>query len=229
MLKETKKNNTAGRQKKRERRIFPGVIVSAFLASAVTFFLLLNIEKNLLSDYEKISVWVAAEEMPRALEINNEDMSKYFKQAEVDKRQIPENYVESVQSLADSRTVLMIPKGTILSGSMFTNDEKYVKSLTEPVIIGCKAEDLYQVASGILRKGDMVNIYTVNDELGETYLLWSDVMIYQTFDNSGNQIAAEDTTTAAARINLLMEEWYTEQFYTELHRGSLRMVKLWES
>lgn len=229
MLKETKKNNIVGRQKKRERRIFPGVIVSAFLASAVTFFLLLNIEKNLLSDYEKALVWVAAEEMPRALEINNENISKYFKPAEVDKRQMPENCVGDVHGLAGSRTVLMIPKGTILSGSMFTNDEKYVKSLTEPVIVGCKAEDLYQVASGILRKGDMVNIYTVNDELGEAYLLWSDVMIYQTFDNSGNQIAAEDTTTAAARINLLMEEWYTEQFYTELHRGSLRMVKIWES
>ena len=229
MLKETKKNNIAGRQKKKERRIFPGVIVSAFLASAVTFFLLLNIEKNLLSDYEKALVWVAVEEMPRSLEINTEDLNKYFKQAEVDKRQMPENCVEDVFRLAGSRTALMIPKGTILSDSMFTDDEKYVKSLTEPVIVGCKAEDLYQVASGILRKGDMVNIYTVNDELGEAYLLWSDIMIYQTFDNSGNQISAEDTTTAAARINLLMEEWYTEQFYTELHRGSLRMVKIWES
>jgi len=170
MLKETKKNNTAGRQKKRERRIFPGVIASAFLASAVTFFLLLNIEKNLLSDYEKVTVWVAVEEMPRSLEINTEDLNKYFKQAEVDKRQMPENCVEDVFGLAGSRTALMIPKGTILSDSMFTDDEKYVKSLTEPVIVGCKAEDLYQVASGILRKGDMVNIYTVNDELAEAYL-----------------------------------------------------------
>ena len=229
MLNETKKNNTAGRQRKKERRIFPGVIVIAFLASAIIFFLLLNIEKNLLSDYEKVTVWVAAEDLPRSLEIQIQNLNKYFKQVEVDKTRIPEHVVGDINTLAGKSAALMIPAGTILVEPMFTDNEKYIKGLTEPVIVGCKAEDLYQVASGILRKGDMVNIYTVNDELGEAYLLWSDVMIYQTFDNSGNQIAAEDTTTAAARINLLMEEWYTEQFYTELHRGSLRMVKLWDS
>ena len=147
----------------------------------------------------------------------------------MDKTRIPEYVIEDVNALTGKRATLMIPVGTILVEPMFTSDEKYVNGLTEPVIVGCKAEDLYQVVSGVLRKGDMVNIYTVNDELGETYLLWSDVMIYQTFDNSGNLIAAEDITTAAARINLLMEEWYAEQFYTELYRGSLRMVKIWDS
>ncbi len=229
MLKETKKNNIAGRQKRKERRIFPGVIVIAFIASAVTFFLLLNIEKNLLSNYEKATVWVAASELPKSLEIQEETVESYFRQVEVDKTRIPEHVVEDIHVLAGTSTVLTIPSGTILSETMFTGDQKYVKGLTNPVIIGCKAEDLYQVASGILRKGDMVNVYTVNDELDEAYLLWSDVMIYQTFDNSGNQIAAEDVTTAAARINLLMEEWHAEQFYTELHRGSLRMVKKWDS
>ena len=229
MLNETKRNNTAGRQKKKERRIFPGVIMIAFIASAVTFFLLVNIEKNILSNYEKATVWVAATELPKSLEIQEENVGNYFQQVEVDKNLIPEGIVGDVHALAGSRSALLIPAGTILSESMFTNDETYRKGLTNPVIIGCKAEDLYQVASGILRKGDMVNVYTVNDELGETYLLWADVMIYQTFDNAGNQIAAEDTTTAAARINLLMEEWYAEQFYTELYRGSLRMVKIWDS
>ena len=63
----------------------------------------------------------------------------------------------------------------------------------------------------------------------ETYLLWADVLIDQTFDNAGNLIVPEDVTTAAARINLLMEEGYAEQFYTELNKGSLRMVKVWNS
>jgi len=229
MLKEVKKNNIAGRQKRKERRIFPGVIVIAFIASAVTFFLLLNIEKNLLSNYEKATVWVATAELPKAFEMQEENAEQYFRQVEVEKIRIPEQAVKDIHTLEGKRTVFKIPAGTILSETMFTGDEKYVKGLTRPIIIGCKAEDLYQVASGILRKGDIVNVYTVNDELGETYLLWSDVMVYQTFDHSGNQIASEDATTAAARINLLMEEWYAEQFYTELHRGSLRMVKKWDS
>ena len=92
---------------------------------------------------------------------------------------------------------------------------------------GCKGDDLFQLVSGVLRKGDLVNIYMVNGELGETYMLWENIMVYQAFDASGNTIPSEDTVTPAARVNLLLEEGYTEQFYKELNGGSLRLVKVW--
>ncbi len=228
MLRETRKNKEKVRVRK-ERRIFPGVIAVAFIASAITFFLLLNIEKNMLQDYEKAAVWVAAASLQKSAEISAENMEEYFRQVEVDKSRLPEYVIRDIHEIEGSRAALMIPAGTILSEPMFSSDESYVNNLTNPVILGCKAEDLYQVASGILRKGDIVNVYTVNDELGETYLLWADVLIDQTFDNAGNLIAPEDVTTAAARINLLMEEACAEQFYTELNKGSLRMVKIWNS
>lgn len=228
MLRETRKNKEKVRVRK-ERRIFPGVIAVAFIASAITFFLLLNIEKNMLQNYEKAAVWVAAASLQKSAEISAENMEEYFRQVEVDKSRLPEYVIRDIHEIEGSRAALMIPEGTILSEPMFSSDESYVNNLTNPVILGCKAEDLYQVASGILRKGDVVNVYTVNDELGETYLLWADVLIDQTFDNAGNLIAPEDVTTAAARINLLMEEACAEQFYTELNKGSLRMVKIWNS
>lgn len=220
--------NKAGKERvKKERRILPGVIIIAFIAAAITFFLLLNIEKNMLQDYEKASVWVAAGNLQESLEINVQNVEKCFVRIEMDKSQIPEYAIEDIQNLVGSQTALMLPKGTVITAPMFRTIDTYIDNMTDPVIIGCKADDLYQVASGILRKGDFVNVYTVNDELEETYLLWEDVLIYQTFDSAGNQIAGEDMTTAAARINLLMEERYAEQFYTELHNGSLRMVKIW--
>lgn len=229
MLREMKRDKHVMERKREERRIFPGVIAAAFIASAITFFLLLNIERNALSDYEKVVVWIASANIPKAAEINSGNMESCFKQVEVDKSGLPEYVITDIHSLEGNRTTLMIPEGTILSEPMFTDDTSYVDSLTNPVIVGCKADDLYQVVSGILRKGDIVNVYTVNDELGETYLLWEDVLIDQTFDNAGNLIVPEDVTTAAARINLLMEEGYAEQFYTELNKGSLRMVKVWNS
>ena len=58
-------------------------------------------------------------------------------------------------------------------------------------------------------------------------MLWENIMVYQAFDVSGNVIAAEDTLTPAARVNLLLEEGYAEQFYNELNKGSLRLVKVW--
>ena len=96
------------------------------------------------------------------------------------------------------------------------------------MIAGCRADDLYQLVSGTLRSGDRIHIYTVDEELGETYLVWDNVMVYQTFDSAGNLIPPQDTLSAAARINVLLEEGTAELFYSELYRGSLRVVKLWE-
>ena len=226
MLKKMKMNENK-KQGKKKLKTGPGVILISFIASAITFFLLLRIEQNMLQDYEKEKVWITAVGLEKNVEISKENIYTYFQQTEVDKSILPKSKVTDLEMLAGSRTVFSIPEGTVLSVNMFTDDD-YQSSLADPVIVGCKADDLYQVASGILRTGDIVNVYTVNDELEETYLLWDNVLIQQTFDQSGNRIAPEDITTAASRINLLMEEGWTEQFYTELQKGSLRMVKIWD-
>ena len=100
--------------------------------------------------------------------------------------------------------------------------------MQEPVIAGCKAEDLYQLVSGSLRKGDLINLYTVGEESGETLLLWENVRVYEVFDSAGKSIDVTDEVTAAARINVLPEKSYAERFYTELGKGSIRVVKVCE-
>lgn len=216
------------KEKNRKKSIWPGVILVAFLAAMGTFFLLLHMEKNALSAYEKTYVWVTKAELAEGLEITDAAWADCFEQVEIDKSKVPGQLVEGPQELIGMQTKLQIPMGSIVTKSMFTSEKGYAEGLYNPVVAGCKGEDLFQLVSGVLRKGDLVNLYTVNEELGETYLLWEKVMVYQAFDASGNSIASEDTTTPAARVNLLLEEGYAEQFYNELSQGSLRMVKLWE-
>lgn len=220
-----KKNEKQGTK---QGRLGAGVIMISFIAAAITFFLLIKIEENMLRDYEKENVWITTVSLEKNVEITDENKTVYFRQVEVDKSVLPSTRVDDIEELVGSRTIFAIPEGSVLSVNMFMDDEGYRNSLVNPVIVGCKAEDLYQVASGVLRQGDIVNVYTVSDELEETYLLWDNVLIHQTFDQSGNRIPSEDVTVAASRINLLMEESWAEQFYTELQKGSLRMVKIWD-
>lgn len=216
------------KEKNGKKSIWPGVILAAFLASMGTFFLLLHIEKNALSAYEKTYVWVSKAELAEGLEITEAAWNECFEQIEMDKNRVPERMVVNLSELNGMQTRIQISKGSIVTLSMFTDENSYTEGMYCPVVAGCKSEDLFQLVSGVLRKGDLVNMYTVNEELGETYLLWENVMVYQVFDASGNSIAPEDITTPAARVNLLLEEGYAEQFYNELNQGSLRMVKLWE-
>lgn len=215
------------KREREKKNILPGVILVAFLASIATFFLLLNMEKNALEAYEKVMVWTTNCELAKGLEINTNSISECFVQVEIDKNRVPGKVIETPEMLVGKRTMFMISEGTVLTETMFSDEENYREGMHNPIIAGCKGDDLFQLVSGVLRKGDLVNVYMVNAELGETYMLWENIMVYQAFDASGNTIPSEDTVTPAARVNLLLEEGYTEQFYKELNGGSLRLVKVW--
>ncbi len=214
--------------KREKKNILPRVILVAFLASVATFFLLINMEKNALEAYEKVMVWTTKCELAKGLEISANSIPECFVQVEIDKDRVPGRIIENPENLIGKRTEIMLAQGTILTESMFSDEENFRKGMHNPIIAGCKGDDLFQLVSGVLRKGDLVHIYMVNEELGETYMLWENIVVYQVFDASGNAIASEDTVTPAARVNLLLEEGYTEQFYRELNAGSLRLVKVWK-
>ena len=222
------KNREENRGMEKRRRGLPGIILAAFAAAAVTYIVLLNVEKNALSAYQKADCWMLTQTLERGTEITADNMDTLFCQTQVDVRHIPQDAVTSPEALLGSQAAITIPQGSMATLTMFTQSGRYRAALEKPVIAGCRAEDLYQLVSGTLRSGDRIHIYTVDEELGETYLIWDNVMVYQVFDSAGNQIPPQDTLSAAARINVLLEEGSAELFYSELYRGSLRVVKLWE-
>lgn len=212
----------------RRKKGLPGIILAAFAAAAITYVVLLNVEKNALSAYEKAECWVLAETLERGTEITEENLGRIFSRVQVDLQRIPQEAVTDPKILLDCQAAISIPQGSIVTAAMFVPSAEERAALEKPVIAGCKAEDLYQLVSGTLRSGDRIHIYTVDEELGDTYLIWDNVMVYQTFDSAGNLIPPQDTVSAAARINVLLEEGNAELFYRELYQGSLRVVKVWE-
>ena len=223
--------NTQSREEFREGRRkkgLPGIILAAFTAALISYVALLNVEKNALSAYEKAECWILAETLEKGTEITADSAALLFQRSQVDVQHIPQGAVTAPELLVGSQAAITIPQGSIVTDAMFTEQGSYRAALENPVIAGCKADDLYQMVSGTLRSGDRIHIYTVDEELGETYRIWDNVMVYQTFDSGGNLIPPQDTVSAAARINVLLEEGNAELFYSELYKGSLRVVKLWE-
>ena len=168
------------------------------------------------------------EALEKGTELTPDHIESLFRQTQVDIRHIPQEAVADPRTLVGSQAVMTIPAGSMITKAMFTPAASYRAALDNPVIAGCKAEDLYQLVSGTLRGGDRIHIYTVDEEIGQAYLTWDNVMVYQAFDSSGSLIPPQDTVSAATRINVLLEEGNAELFYSELYRGSLRVVKLWE-
>ncbi len=221
-----KRNKSEKKVSVKNKSIIPGVIFISLLAAIIAFVILLNIEKNVLTDYEKGLVVVASMDIPEGELITLKNINQYMSLVEIDKKLISEDMITEVSHLENMMTLIEIKAGSIITGNLFDSLDSRMESLNKPVVAGFNSEDLYQVVSGVLRAGDTINIYIVDEEEKQATLGWENIYVLQSFDTAGTEIAAEDTLTAAQRINILMEQKQVEEFYSRLAQGSLRVVKI---
>jgi len=208
-------------------KIWIGSVMAALIAAIAVFFLMLQTEKNMLSGYEKKDVYVASQIIPKGTLITRESYEKYFERKELDADMVTSAMVSSGGSIHAMSSVYDIDKGTVITGGMFEKVNEITKEMDNPVIAGCKADDLYQMVGGVLRPGDRIHIYSVKEE-GNVELLWSDVYVQQVFNHAGVTIEPGDRETSAQRMNLYMDMQDVGEFYSKLTTGTLRVVKVCE-
>ncbi|MBR1853939.1 MAG: SAF domain-containing protein [Lachnospiraceae bacterium] len=206
-------------------RIWVGSMVAALVAAVGVFLLMLHLEKQALSDYEKDYIYVAEKEIPRGVRITEKNFAEYMTLKEMDKSMIPDTAIKSGDQIMESVAKERIETGVLLTTGMFEAFREITAEMEQPVIAGFKADDLYQVAGGVLRAGDRIHIYTVSED-GHAGLVWESVYVEQAFDSAGNAIGVENATSPAQRMNVYLDAADVEYFYTELARGTLRVVKV---
>lgn len=216
------KNNKA---KKSGTGLFMGAAVAALVAAIAVFVVMLKLEEKELSQYEKGDVYAASADIPKGQLITGENIEKFIEKKSVDVSLIPDTAVTDLEQIKDLYADCSIEKGVLLTSGMFDTLDDVTKGMSEPVIAGIKADDLYQVAGGVLRAGDRVHIYNT-DENGNIICGWDDIYVQQVFDSSGNNISGADTESSAQRINIYLNKPDVEDFYTGLKSGTLRVVKV---
>lgn len=214
--------------RKWKNRIWNGSMIAAFLAAIAVFIFLLQTEKKVLAEYEKEQVCVVVSELPKGEKVTGENVDQYIEVKEIDKRIVPVTALKSREEVIGNVPRYTIAVGTALTRGMLQEEEEITGQMEEPVIAGFRAEDLYQVAGGVLRAGDRVHIYCVahNGEDGIGEMLWENVYVQQVFDQTGAVIGGEDITTPAQRVNIYLDKENIIGFYTALAQGSLRAVKV---
>lgn len=212
------------RVKGKRSAISAGLVITAFLAAAIVYALLLYSEKKAMATEVKLKVCVAKCEVPAGTDINDVTATQYFELRDIYVSAVPENALISVGGAAGKTATYSISKGTVVTDGMFRESDLGSKWMEEPVLLGFKVDDIYQVAGGILRSGDMVHIYIIDDE-GEAVLRWENVCIEDSFDSAG-EILQQTQTGRATRFNIFFEKKDVEEFYTRLDSGAIRIVKL---
>jgi len=213
------------RKKLHKAWFWNGGIVVALVAAIVVFGVMLQMEKNVLTQYEKGVIFVAKKEIMKGQVITEANYEEYMEWRELDKSCIPPTALSGSEQIQHMVPKADIEPGVLLTQGMFENINEITRDMTEPVIAGIKAEDLYQVVGGTLRAGDRIHIYKVNEE-GLVTLIWSNLYVQQVFDNSGLAIQVDNNGVAAQRINVYMDKKDVERFYSEMSTGNLRVVKV---
>lgn len=212
--------------KQRLDKVKTGGTFAALAAAAAVFICMVQMEKSILTQYEKGVIYTAAKAIYKGQVITEDNYEEFFEARELDKSCIPPTALSAPEQLNELAAAYDIEPGVLLTGGMFEALDGIRGELEEPVIAGFKAEDIYQVAGGVLRAGDRIHIYYVKDQ--EAVLAWESVYIQQAFDISGKDIDAGDRTTAAQRLNIYLDKRDIGDFYTGLAGGSLRAVKVCE-
>lgn len=204
-----------------------GGVLAAFLAAVAVFVVMLQMEKSVLEQGEKGTVLVAVSEIPKGRTLSVSEAEKYFDVREVDVELIPGSAVQMLEDLDGKNVAYGIEAGSILTQGMLAVPDRVIQEMKAPVIAGFKADDLYQVAGGILRKGDKIHVFHVTEEQ-EVMLIWENLTVQAVFDQAGNQISNEDAFSAAQRINIYLDKADIDDFYARLSSGTLRVVKVCE-
>lgn len=227
-----KKKEKVQKQKgDKKKNILPGVILAGLIASVIVYAVMLNAEKRILTDFEKGNIYVAIKEIPKGHLITEENSHEYFKIQELDAEIIPGTAIQSTEELAGLIPKYAIEKDTLITAGMFEQLDNITKNMKSPVIAGFKADDLYQVVGGVLRAGDRIHVYKVEEggeSAGTADLVWENVYIADVFDSVGNRIENDDPLTAAQRVNVYLDKSDVELFYSELAKGSLRTAKVFD-
>lgn len=248
-MKEKEKKNKVPKTSEGKRNILPGACVLGLVIAIIIYAVMLNTEKNVLSDYARASVYMAVKDIPAGQPITSENFQEYFTLKEIDEKIVPTAAFGSSDQLEGLVALYKIDSGSIITSGMFDTVNEITKYMENPVIAGFKADDLYQVVGGVLRAGDRIHIYRVvedenagntvvteadggtdgenadNEKTAGAVLMWENIYVQDVFDQTGNRIISGDVETSAQRVNVYLDKSDVEAFYAELASGTLRVVK----
>ncbi|MBR6381733.1 MAG: SAF domain-containing protein [Lachnospiraceae bacterium] len=214
--------------KKERARIGIGICAVSLIAAFSIYAVLLTASRKALSGFEKIPVLVSATEIPQGTELTAETLPGYLTTVLIDAGAVPSGACLPEEDLTGLRPRFPIEAGTLLCRGMFDTPEALLGPLEEPVLVGFRAEDLSQVAGGVLRSGDRICIYGEDKNTGAVTLRWENLYIAEAFDNSGHLLSGSRLSGNAVRFNVYLSKEDAAGFLEGLDAKTLRAVRVCE-
>lgn len=185
------------------------VVLPFVLASIMVCVLYIVVRNNTLAENLKKDVVVATKDIVENTKISAGDIDDYFKVTRVDADAVVSVYVSSVSELPKDGFYV---KENIVKGQMLHKDDieesdfvmdKYNENA---VITSLKVSEFSNSVCGLLRAGDIVDVYAIDPSTGELAFVVGDVYIDGAYNNSGELLESSEGTAVAFTVLATPEE-----------------------
>lgn len=195
-----------------------GVIALACMAAAV---LIIGLSRGSAAGAGQ-KVVVSARDIKKGTVVSESNMDELF-ELSGEAGDDGTDYIEGTDELAGTVVAEDIPCGIPVSACMVMDEYGPISSIKDPVIMGIHAGDASQFVSGIIRRGDTINISVVDSASDECKGILEDVYVCGAYNDDGSPI--EDDTGSAKSLNILVEREDEARINTLLHKGVIRISK----
>ena len=176
-------------------------------------------------DRKKIAV--AARDIASGTIINKDNAETYISIKKVSEEKYREGDYFDVECLDDMDDGV-ITKSEIAKTDTINSDDAVpytdpAKLMSDPVVIGLKANESSEFVSGIIRKGDHVNISVVNRTTGECEPVIDNVFVCGAYNSDGSESLDDG---CAMLINILVEKSMEKEINEKIQLGTVRISKI---
>lgn len=133
------------------------------------------------------------------------------------------DYITGTDKLAGMIVKEDIPCGASVNMGMVMSEYGPISNIKNPVVMGIHAGEASQFVSGIIRRGDTINISIVDSVTDECESVLEDVYVCGAYNDDGSSI--EGGEGSAKSLNILVEREDETRINTLLHRGTIRISK----
>lgn len=230
MYKKKDTNNPEKKDKKEHSRsIRVRSFMLCFIAALVLYAVMLYIEKTVLDEDEKTKVYVAADELVKDTLITDDNASAYFRLEEYSTSGLPEGCVTDIALITGLIADRTYAPKEIITLSGFVSESERIQGIENPVEVSLNANTLSQVVGGVLRAGDYINIWSVqqsgiSEKTTSAVQICSHAYVTRAFTSSGVQVDRDaDDEQATTVINIVIPADKEEEFNIALANGTIRV------
>lgn len=219
----------ADKVKKEKSGVSAKVILCSVIVSAVLYALLIFVEKSIVDSEDTKQVYVSVKEVPENLLITAENIGGYFALMERPLSAVPDNAVENAAELYGKYTGRMIDKNEILTGKSFSSLDERTKGIEHPIEVSLNASSLSQMAGGVIRAGDYINVWAVKstningESVTKTESICTHAYVTRAFTSSGEEASGNDKDKATLVINIIIPAEQEEEFNRAIVEGTVRV------